>query len=137
MLQFLREKCTHDVKNMEMITSGAHGANFEMCMAVSLKTRVTSAAVLGIAKCFPYELPSLSNTSNDLDPYAQRVAFTKDLKETSNFSLDMYGVGSQCNSSRVPSMSYPGTLGKQRLLTRHAMSVAYVITGMLRPTCIG
>ncbi len=130
MLQFLREKCTHDVKNIEMKTSGAHGSNFEICMAVPLETRVTAAAILGIAKCFPYELPSLSNTPNDLDPYAPRGAFDKNFKETTYFHVDLYGLGSQCNTSRVPLLCYPGILEEQRSLTRHAISATYVITGV-------
>ena len=134
MLHFLRERCNHDVKNIEMTTSGVHGANFEVCMAVTLKTRVTFAAVLGMAKCFPYELPSLSNTPNDLDPYAPKNALVRGCEEKTKSNVDLYGVGSQCNTSRVPLLSYPGNVEEQRSLRRHAMSTTHVVTGMLNTT---
>lgn len=112
-----------------MTTLGAHGAYSDICLATPLKARVTFAAVLGIAKCLPYELPSLLCIPNDLDPYARRHASKEHLKETVNFEVDVYGVGSQCNTTRVPLMCYPGSCEQPKSLMRHAMSATCVITG--------
>ena len=129
MLRFLREKSFDNTERINMTTIGAHGANADLCIATPLEARVTFAAMLGIAKCLPYELPSLLYTPNDMDPYARKVVSKEHNNETANFQVDVYGVGSQCNTTRVPLMCYPGSWEQPNSFMRHAMSATCVITG--------
>ena len=130
MLRFLREKNAHSTKRFSTTTVGAHGASFDICTAMSMKRRVTSGVVLSIAKCLPYELPSLSNIPHDLDPYARRATYVQSSNKTTYFESDLYGVGSQFNTARVPLMCYPGLCEQQESLMRHPTSAAYVVTGV-------
>ena len=92
---------------------------------------MTSGVVLSIAKCLPYELPSLLNIPHDLDPYARGLANNKHKSSNIiNSDFDMYGVGSQCNTIRVPLMSYPGLCEEQKSMAGNDMRATYFITGL-------
>ncbi len=124
----LHTKRANSTNDMSLTTIGAHGANYEPCIAMQGKARLAFAAMLGIAKCLPYELPSLLVIPCDLDPYAPEPE-TRQTHRAANLSHDTYGVGLQCNTTRVPLMLYPGLPKRPEARTTHSLCAAYIVTG--------
>ena len=127
-LRLLHTKRANTTNKMKLTTIGAHGANYESCIAMPVEARMVFAAMLGIAKCLPYELPTLFVTPCDLDPYASEAGKRQSRRDV-NLSHDTYGVGVQCNTTRVPLMLYPGLPKRLEATSTHSLCAPYIVTG--------
>ena len=85
-------------------------------MPISLEALMSFAAVLGIARCLPYELPSLLAIPYDIDPHAHMKGVHQSI--STKDGLDTYGRALQCNTIKVPLMLYSNDVRRPNVLAR-------------------
>lgn len=126
-LQHERVRGTTTINTM---TEGVHKVGNACCLITPACAIVAFAVVLGIAKCLPYELPSISNKPYDRDPYTRRLKLPRQNVLASENRLDLYGASSQGNATRVPLMLYFGMPNRKRdLRMRNLSHASYLVTG--------
>ena len=126
-LHRLREERAHDAKIIGITTKAVTTGEAQLCVPISLNALMSFAAVLGIARCLPYELPSLLAIPYDIDPHAHMKGVHQSI--STKDGLDTYGGALQCNTIKVPLMLYSNDVRRPNVLARHQQHASYIITG--------
>lgn len=126
-LHRLREERARDAKFIGIITMAVTTGEAQLCVPISLDALLSFAAVLGIARCLPYELPSLLAIPYDIDPHAHMKGVH--LGISTKDGLDSYGGALQCNTIKVPLMLYSNDVKRPNVLAQHQQHASYIITG--------
>lgn len=126
LLCLLQHHKAQGTKRVSLASRGVHTAGTQPKPRLPLEAIIGHSAALGVCKCLPYELPSISNEPVEHDP-ASVVAMTGGHVDAEQ--ADMYGVAVSANTVGRPLMLYRSSPAGAEGGISVSSSSAYVITG--------